>query len=140
MLPHAIYSVLADPVFQRDDKIKVETALSNFPVPVNSDFAAFFRLFRGPVGSDYVGYQLLDLIEEEPCMLSSTAELKDDFDVPDHFLVMSDFLADGILVYDCSTDRVYDVDFEGGLELLLKGEGEARWESFNSFLSEFFDL
>ncbi len=38
------------------------------------------------------------------------------------------------MVYDISTEQVYDVDFEGGDALLKNGQLEPRYPSFLEFL------
>ncbi|MFX3628852.1 MAG: hypothetical protein ACE3JR_05815 [Ectobacillus sp.] len=43
-------------------------------------------------------------------------------------------LPNAVLVLDTVTDKVYIVNFEGGDELLLKGELKETWSSFFDFI------
>lgn len=43
-------------------------------------------------------------------------------------------------MYDTNTDKVYNVNFEGGNELLMKGELKEDWSSFDDFLIDYFGL
>ena len=53
---------------------------------------------------------------------------------------MSDLNAGALLVLDCKSKHVYDVDFEGGIELLKEGKLEPRWRSIDDFFGEFFQV
>jgi hypothetical protein len=102
------------------------------------DFIEFFEMFKGPIGSDFIGYQLLDALEDHPSVLSATTELRGSLSIPSNLLAISDVLAGAALFYDCHSGRVFDVDFEGGVEMLDAGTLAPRWHSFVEFLAEFF--
>lgn len=140
MLPENISKKLSGITFQREDRAKVISALDTLPFPVHDDFREFFERFRGPLGNDVIGYQLLDLVEERPCILTATAELRKRFALPQTCLVLSDLLAGGLLIYDCENDAVFDVDFEGGFDAFIRHKVTPRWDSFTAFLKEFLDL
>jgi hypothetical protein len=59
------------------------------------------------------------------------------FGWPNRFLVLSDFL-ESVLVLDASTGRVFNVDFEGGDQELLRGTLEPMYPSFSDFLAFYF--
>lgn len=54
-------------------------------------------------------------------------------------LVLSEMSANAVLVLDTVTDKVYIVNFEGGDELLFKGELKETWSSFFDFLKAYFN-
>lgn len=45
-----------------------------------------------------------------------------------------------VVVLDTETNKVYRVNFEGGDELLRRGELNETWKDFNSFLKEYFGI
>jgi hypothetical protein len=47
---------------------------------------------------------------------------------------------EALLVLDCKSKHVYDLDFEGGVECLKEGKLEPSWESIDNFLAEFFQV
>jgi len=58
---------------------------------------------------------------------------------PKQYLVLSEMSANAVLVLDTVTDKIYIVNFEGGDELLLKGELKETWSSFFDFLKAYFN-
>jgi hypothetical protein len=140
MITPKLYTKLADSNLRRANVAAVKSVLASLPVPPGPDFAEFFENFVGPIGSERVGYQIIDLAEDEPSVLTATEQVQEQFDLPKRYLVISDLLADGVLIYDCTTDAVYDVDFEGTIDRLMQGALQPRWNSFSDFLSDFFSL
>lgn len=47
--------------------------------------------------------------------------------------------ANAVLVLDTVSDKVYIVNFEGGDNLLLKGELKETWSTFFEFLKDYFN-
>ncbi|MNR45433.1 hypothetical protein D3C85_1642790 [compost metagenome] len=45
-----------------------------------------------------------------------------------------------ILVLDSITDKVFEVDFEGGQDLLVYGELEMSWSNFYELLKDYFEI
>ena len=101
-------------------------------------FRLFMERFEGPFWNVASGYELLDLIEGNPSVVSSTFECRAEFRFPTHYLVLTALSANQILILDSLLDCVYEVDFEGGDQLLAEGILEPRWRSYSSFLSEYF--
>ena len=52
-------------------------------------------------------------------------------------MVLSEMSANAVLVLDTVTDNI--VNFEGGDELLLRGELKETWSSFFDFLKAYFN-
>ena len=103
-------------------------------------FRLFMERFEGPFWSTSQGYEFLDLIEGNQCVVSSTLECRSEFQFPKHYLVLSSLSVNQILVLDSLQDYVYEVDFEGGDQLLLASELQPRWRSYSSFLADYFGL
>ena len=59
---------------------------------------------------------------------------------PVHYLVLTEMVANEVIVLNTLDDKVYRVDFEGGDEKLLNGVLQAEWQSFEEFLIAYFDL
>ena len=138
ILPEIVYRELDDEISSRKDPDKVDIALQQLSVSVPSSFLEFFHIFAGPFGSRKTGFELLDMIRDEDNIVSFTMICREEFSFPTNYLVISTYLGNAVLVYDTSTDKVYNVDFEGGDEELLRHELEARWDSFYEFLEYFF--
>lgn len=59
---------------------------------------------------------------------------------PMHYLVLTEMVANKVIVLNTLDDKVYRVDFEGGDEKLLNGVLQAEWQSFEEFLIAYFEL
>jgi hypothetical protein len=140
MKAEAFDRVLGDTRYRREDPKIVEEAAASLGASLPKPLLDFYKRFRGPLGSNLIGYQLLDLVEENPSVLSLTNECRTQFSFPAEWIVISDLNAGALLVLDCRSNRVYDVDFEGGIELLKEGALEPRWTSIEGFLIEFFQM
>jgi hypothetical protein len=146
-LPAVVTRQLAEYECRRRDPAAVQAALAELGTPVPADFREFYETYEGDFGSTQTGYVLRELCEpgtsdDPPWMresiVSDTRVVRKRFDWPERFLVLSDMVAHAVLVLDASTGRVYDVDFEGGDQELLRGTLEPRWASFSEFLEFFF--
>jgi hypothetical protein len=140
MKPEDFDQVLDGPQFRRENPEAIDAAAESLGASLPTFLVDFYKRFRGPIGSDVVGYQLLDLIEDNPTVASLTVECRERFGFPFEWVVISDLNAGALLVLDCKSKRVYDVDFEGGVERLKEGEIEPSWESIEDFLAEFFQV
>ena len=138
--PSALENLLEDERFRRpdgnDDVTKFSKILGITP---SKSFCDFYSQFQGPIDSDFVGYLLLDILEDNPTALELTQYVREEFEIPNHFVVISDVSARSVLVLNTKNDQVVEMDFDGGVELLLEESLEPRWNSFKEFLNEFFD-
>ena len=133
-LPESITkSAVSHPAYIRRDVAAVRAALAELDVPVSETFQSFYEAYAGPFGSRHTGFELLDLVEGET-ILSATATCRTEFGFPKRYLVITDLLGNGVLVYDSDTDAVFNVDFEGSDRDLLAGKLQPEWPSFEAFL------
>lgn len=137
-IPASVEAKLNSAVWKRENENSIEEALTQLAVDHASDFAKFFRCYWGPFHGPALGHELLDLVEQDESIISVTHLMRKQFDLPDRFLVVSTLTGNSLLIYDSLTQQIFDVDFEGGIELLRSGELDARWKSWNVFLCDFF--
>lgn len=114
-------------------------ALERLGVAPSESFLEFFRQFTGGYHSEAVGFLLLDLCEGTPSIPSQTAAARAVSPLPASCLVLTEMKAGAVLVYDCASDAVYTMDFEGADEELAEGKLAPTWGSFRDFLEDFFD-
>ena len=116
-------------------------ALRELGVAGNSTFTEFYERYEGPFSSTKTGFCLLDLETFDPLgsVLESTRSARRQFDWPARFLVITDLLGNGVYVYETVTDKVFNVDFEGGDKALVSGELPPEFDSFEEFLVWYFE-
>ncbi|WP_342378364.1 hypothetical protein NVS55_03265 [Myxococcus stipitatus] len=130
---------LASENYRRTEVAGVDAALSRLEVASEGALPEFYRRFVGPFVSRRTGFELLDLYEEGAMSVEGmTRTLRERFGVPKGYLVLTELLGGGVLVWDSSSGAVYGVDFEGGLEDLLAGKLSPTWESFDAFVNFYF--
>ena len=98
----------------------------------------FYLAFQGPFFSKKIGFELLDLIEQDENIQTVTQVCREEFGFPREALVLMDLVANAVLVYDTRTDRVFNVDMEGGDIEFIQGRLDAKWNSFEAFLEFYF--
>lgn len=76
---------------------------------------------------------MLDIVEDTNTIESYTMISRKEHEFPKQYLVLSEMSANAVLVLDTNTDGVYKVNFEGGDELLKKGELKETWSTFYDF-------
>jgi hypothetical protein len=129
---------LDDPIYAGRDPSLVDRALERLGVVVPEGFAAFWRRYEGGFSSAETGYELLDLCAGTPSVVSQTEDCREVRGFPQHILVLSDLLGLAALMYDVRTDQVFNVDFEGGDQLIIRGELDPEWDTFDDFLHYYF--
>ncbi|WFA06335.1 SMI1/KNR4 family protein [Bacillus sp. HSf4] len=139
ILPEKLDQVLGEDIYKREDKDEVKEVLKRLDVKVSDTFLEFYSQYAGPFWEENIPFELLDIIDEENNIESYTKTTRFEHGFPDNFLVLSEMSANAILVLDTVTDKVYNVNFEGGDELLLKGELQETWPTFYDFLKEYFN-
>jgi len=137
-LPAAAERKLAKPTYARLDVESVNAALRRLETAVPDSFRDFYTKYAGPFGSKRIGFLLLDLCEDTPNVITQTQVCRKEHGWPKKLVVLTDLLGNAVLVLDAEIDRVFNVDFEGGDEELIRGQLEPSWSSFNDFLSFFF--
>ncbi len=137
-IPFTVRQALHDDIWQRADSSAADEILRNLRVPDSATFFEFFTTFAGPFGSKSFGHELLDLYEQKESIATNTEAVRSEFGFPNRYLVVSNLLGHSVLVYDIESEKVYDVDFEGGDQMLLKGSLNPSWNSWEEFLCEYF--
>ncbi|GGB37188.1 SMI1/KNR4 family protein [Lentibacillus populi] len=139
VLPKKLDQVIGEEIYKRDNINKVNDALASLEVDVSDTFREFYNRFAGPFWEEHVPFELLDIVDEESNIKSYTLISRKEHGFPKKFLVLSEMSANAVLVLDTVTDKVYSVNFEGGDELLLKGELKETWSTFYEFLKDYFN-
>lgn len=126
--------------YSRLDSRVTDESFARLGVIPGEVFAEFYRDYEGAFGSDFTGYTLSDIIRGNETSIVDATEYfrKNEPDWVHNHLIISDMCAHAVLVYDCGTDSVYNVDFEGGADQLKEGTLEPQWASFESFLDFYF--
>jgi hypothetical protein len=127
-----------DSVYARAAGDRVGSALGVLGVSVPEAFRSFYEQHGGPFGSRNTGFILLDLYDGEPNIISQTLSCRELYGWPAKFIVLTDLLANAVLVLDAEEGHVLNVDFEGGDEELIAGALEPSWDSFLRFLEDYF--
>ena len=117
----------------------VTQAFTELGVTVSPEVCEFYSRFEGPFSTRHTGFELLDACvgTGECAITGATTICRRQFNLPDRFLVISNYLGGGVLMLDTLTDQVFNVDFEGGLEELIAGRLPAEG-SFASFVASYF--
>lgn len=136
-IPHSVESKLSDQIYHRSQSDLVGNALADLAVK-HELVQVFLNRYEGPFWSQRLGYEFLDLIEGNETIVSATQTCRDQYGFPGQFLVLSQLSAGQIVVLDTLGDKVYEVDFDGGNKLLLAGGLAPSWDSFRSFLVDYF--
>ncbi|MFD0590081.1 SMI1/KNR4 family protein [Paenibacillus sp. GCM10027627] len=138
-LPDGLEEVLEEEIYVRKNKGEVQNAISRLGVTVSGTFFEFYSKYEGPFWEEYVSFELLDIVVDIHTIESCTMISRQEHGFPEQYLVLSEMSANAVLVLDTYTDRVYKVDFEGGDEMLKKGELKETWPTFFDFLVEYFN-
>lgn len=138
-LPNRLEEVLGEEIYKREDEQVVDEILAKLSVKPSDTFRNFYKRYEGPFWEENVPFELLDIVAEENNIEVYTTISRKEHDFPNNYLVLSEMSANAVIVLDTSTDNVYIVNFEGGDELLLKGDLEPSWKSFYDFLKAYFN-
>ena len=135
-----IKKYLNSDIYDRDDKNEVCLAFERLGVEVSTCVKEFYKNFAGPFWEESMGMELLDIIDDDVNIETMTLECRKTHGFPNKYLVLTELVANEILVLDSSNDKIYRVDFEGGDTQLLNGKLFAEWESFEEFLICYFGI
>ena len=138
-LPDRLEEILSDETYERQNKGEVQDAIKRLGVTVSETFLEFYGKYTGPFWEESVPFELLDIVEDTNTIESYTVISRKEHEFPKQYLVLSEMSANAVLVLDTITDNVYKVNFEGGDELLKKGELKETWSTFYDFLVEYFN-
>ncbi|MHC1748060.1 MAG: SMI1/KNR4 family protein [Cellulosilyticaceae bacterium] len=131
--------ILNDTIYLRSNKDDVIKAIKQLDISPSEEFVQFYETYAGPFWEETLGIELMDIIEDNNTILKLTNMCREKYGFNKKYLVLTDMSANEVIVLNSETDKVYRVNFEGGDELLKKGELQEEWGSFNDFLKEYFD-
>jgi len=137
-IPSVVEQKLSEGLWRRGRDSNVDVALTSLGINQESDFADFYRQFWGPFHSSHVGHELLDIVEQDESIVSATQTVRNEFGLADRFIIVSCLTGLSVLVYDKESEMIFDVDFEGGEELLDSGKLDPRWGTWSQFLIAYF--
>jgi len=138
-LPEKLDEILREEIYKREYCNLVQDALIRLGLSASDTFQEFYNQYAGPFWEEHVPFELLDIADKENNIESYTLISRKAHGFPKKYLVLSEMSANAVLVLDTVTDKVYIVNFEGGDELLLKGELKESWSSFFDFLKAYFN-
>ena len=133
-------AILDSGTYARENPDEVIQTFQRLGVKVSKDVEDFFVNFAGPFWEETLGMEFLDIVEDEVNIESVTMKCRKEHSFPEHYLVLTEMVANEVIVLNTIDDKVYRVDFEGGDEKLLKGVLQAEWYSFEEFLIAYFGL
>lgn len=139
-LPKGLEVVLKEEIYNRENERNVLSVLSRLNVTASNTFVEFYQKYSGSFWSEAVPYELLDICEDTNNIEAYTEICRKEHGFLQNFLVISELSTGAVLVLDSITDRVYEVDFEGGQDLLMNGDLEVSWFTFYEFLKDYFEL
>lgn len=138
-MPPNVEHALADSIFHRKDPAEADAVFQRLGVKPKSEFKEFYRRYEGAFTSEVSGFELCDLAGPNEFSIESlTRQCREHHSFPDRYLALTDLCGGAILVYDCESDAVFNVDFEGGSDQLRAGKLAPHWPSFDDFLEEYF--
>jgi hypothetical protein len=137
-VPADIAAKLADPIYTRPAGPDAGRALDALGAGGHPLLKGFFESYVGSFWSENMGVELMDLMLGTETIQTSTEVCRRKFGFPSQFIVLSTYSAGQVVVLDVNTDEVFNVDFEGGDRMLIEGELEPQWASFEAFLRDFF--
>ena len=126
--------------YARENPDDVVQAFLRLNVNVSKSVKDFFMNFAGPFWEETIGMVFLDIVDDEINIENMTYECRRKHLFPDNYLVITEMVANEVIVLNTLDDKVYRVDFEGGDEKLIKGVLPAEWDSFEKFLVDYFDI
>lgn len=130
---------LTEDVYLRDDKEQVINTLKDLDVNPSQEFIEFYKTYAGPFFEESLGLELMDIVENVNNIHDSTIICREEYGFENKFLVLTEMVANEVIVLDSESDKVYRVNFEGGDIKLKNGELNETWDGFADFLKEYFD-
>lgn len=130
--------------YRRASPGRVREVLAALAVGPPTSFVEFFTKYEGVFGSSQTSFELCALCESEgepnenTSIPLATELCRNTHGLPTQFLVLSNMVALSFLVYDTERDLVYNMDLEGGVELLKQGKLRPSFNSFAEFLAWYF--
>src|SRR5262249_31051029 len=132
---------LADPRYRRQQPELVDPAFDRLTNERCQLLREFFRRFEGPFSSEVTGCLLLDIVRGgKQSIVAITESVRSQFGLGCEWIVISDYLANSVIIYNTGSQHVFDLDFEGGLNLLERGELKSEWGSLEDYFTWYFQV
>ena len=132
--------ILDNNLYRRTNKDEVIQSFKRLTIKVSNLVEDFFINFEGPFWEETIGMTFLDIIEDDVNIEYVTNECREYHLFPNHYLVLTDMVANEVIVLNTLNDKVYRVNFEGGDEDLINNCLDAKWNSFEDFLVTYFKI
>jgi hypothetical protein len=135
MNPEVVSYLDAKGCYARTEPAQVGKAFARLGVTPPLGFVEFYQKYEGGFCSRHTGFELADIVGHAEELTQACREFHA---FPAQCVVLSEEVADAVLVYDTLKDEMYVVDFEGSDEELRRGTLEPDWHSFAAFLDFYF--
>ncbi|MBN3729658.1 hypothetical protein [Burkholderia sp. Tr-20390] len=123
----------------RADPRSAGKVLLNLGVAPSSELGEFYLKYQGSFISPRPVAELLDIEGPAiPAIPDQTDYVRDRYHVPDQYLALTSDESEGMYLYNKDDHAVYDLDI-GVLDDLVNGRLSARWQTFNDFLTWYFE-
>ena len=129
--------MMIDEIYNRETPIDLKE-VEVLGIDQNSDFFRFYEQNEGVFSSENTGYRLLDITTGPESIATQSKLVHEEFGIPSRYLVISDYLGNGVLMYDKESSAVFNLDFEGGDKELISGRLVPDYDSFNEFIHWYF--
>jgi hypothetical protein len=119
---------------RRDDPSLAEAAIASLGVPVDGQFAEFFRTYRiTAYHSPSSNEELSDVAEPGPEIAQATWFIRDTWQLPERYVCLTSCEGEGAYLYDRTDGSVCDFSL-ADREAFLSGEQTPQWRDFYAFM------
>lgn len=123
--------------YQRKTEIDIQ-AVEEIGLLRSDPLFQFYESNEGHFSSSNTGFCFLDIATDPKTYWDQHRIVYEEYGIPRRYLVISDLLGNAVLMYDTSTTAVYNVDFEGGDQMLIEGTLEPYFKTLSEFLKWYF--
>lgn len=131
---------LDENIYSRNNVEEVVRAFKRLEVNASDTIIQFYKNFAGPFWEESIGFELLEIIDDDPNVESVTLICREEFAFPNKYLALTELTIGEIIVLDSESNKLYKVNFEGGDRALLDGTLKESWTNFDEFLREYFNV
>ena len=142
MIPQSVVNYLSQEGDQilRENTAAVLEALRKIGIEPETELGEFYIRYRGGFLSPLPRPELLDLLGPAiPAIPDQTEYVLERYELPEAFIALTSDESEGMYLYNKEDRSVYDFDV-GNSQELVDGMIEARWRTFNEFLTWFFNV
>ncbi len=131
---------LDEDIYSRYNVEEVIRTFKRLGVNASDTVIQFYENFAGPFWEETIGFELLDIMDDDPNVESATLICREEFDFPNKYLTLTELTTGEIILLDSESDKLYKVNFEGRDRDLLAGTLKESWANFDEFLREYFNV